>query len=548
MAEGGSVEINYATIRDSVAFTEGGAIFNNGSVNIFWSIIENNQSTAITNNGLVDIESSTLRNNAGAAAGMLQNRMDAISNLRSSAVLNNQALDNDIGDGGAIYNDFGGTVNITSVTFEQNRAQNSGGAIRNFSGGNVTINRSSFNNNTATTGEGGAIATRFSAGLTISNSTFTNNTAINGGAIANGGNASTFTFLTIAQNTATTGGGIFNVENFGLPTLTNSILSANTGGNCAGPIDEVGGNIDDGNSCGFDVMNDSLINTNPLLEQFDGVAFPLQQNSPAIDAAPSCAGFDEDQLGFTRPNGTACDIGALEYILVPDPPIRNYPEPGATLGNGNADWPPFTFQHFPGVEWYQIWIGTDESTNYGTTSLYQWYPAFDTSDSATPGSGICNEQTNICTIPTDIWLPDGSYSWWMTYWTPGDTLNTINLNWTETTFNVDFLPPEATLVFTNPTDNQILAAEPDLITWARDTDVLWYHFWIGTADYQTTVYFGWQDATEICDASVCTFNVNTFDFPNDNYEIWTEVWGPAGFLNWNAVNSGQSSSFTVNSN
>ncbi|PJF20207.1 MAG: hypothetical protein CUN56_17330, partial [Phototrophicales bacterium] len=75
-----------------------------------------------------------------------------------------------------------------------------------------------------------------------------------------------------------------------------------------GTINDNGGNLEDTNTCGLS----SGFNTDPLLGEFNGIYYPLKAGSPAIDNAPTCAGLTTDQIGTPRPQGSACDIGAIE--------------------------------------------------------------------------------------------------------------------------------------------------------------------------------------------------------------------------------------------
>ena len=46
------------------------------------------------------------------------------------------------------------------------------------------------------------------------------------------------------------------------------------------------------------------------------VLYPLEEGSPAIDAAHPAYCRKTDQIGTERPQGGACDILAIEYVLV----------------------------------------------------------------------------------------------------------------------------------------------------------------------------------------------------------------------------------------
>jgi parallel beta-helix repeat protein/predicted outer membrane repeat protein len=96
-----------------------------------------------------------------------------------SLTLKNGKENNDFG--GAIYNYFNSTLNVTNCNFTQNTA-NEGGAISN-GYSTLTVTNSSFTQNTAKY-DGGAIS-NVDGILTVTESTFTNNSANYGGAIHN---------------------------------------------------------------------------------------------------------------------------------------------------------------------------------------------------------------------------------------------------------------------------------------------------------------------------------------------------------------------------
>ncbi|MEQ8675496.1 MAG: choice-of-anchor Q domain-containing protein [Aggregatilineales bacterium] len=209
------------------------------------------------------------------------------------------------GLGAGLYN--AGTITINNSIFSNNNTTGGGGAI-NHVGTLITINNSMFINNT---GQffGGAINTNYP--LTITNSTFIDNTAGDkGGVIQNYGGTVTLINNTFSSNSAPNGA-VVNNDNVagGVVTMTNNIMSGNTGTTCSVimPVDN-GGNLEDVNNCGLTTGS----NTNPLLGAFNGSYYPLLAGSPAIDGAPTCAGLTNDQIGTARPQGVACDIGAIE--------------------------------------------------------------------------------------------------------------------------------------------------------------------------------------------------------------------------------------------
>lgn len=120
---------------------------------------------------------------------------------------------------------------------------------------------------------------------------------------------------TISHNRAPIGGGIC----CGSMELRNTIVAGQLGGgNCAlVTIFDGGYNLDDGTSCGFSTANNSLSNTDPLLDpaglKNNGgrtQTIALQRGSPAIDVIPAGVNgcgttITSDQRGVSRPREQA---------------------------------------------------------------------------------------------------------------------------------------------------------------------------------------------------------------------------------------------------
>jgi predicted outer membrane repeat protein len=248
--------------------------------------------------------------------------------------------------GGAILNTAGGTLNITNVTFSNNRVPSGlGGAI--YSTGVVNITGSTFSGNkSATTGTGGAI--NISNNLTVYNSSFSNNTGSSGSAIYISGGThviSNTTFYSNAVGTNAFGalaayssanvtivnstiannkgggigypGGMFANINSNL-YVGNTIIANNTDGNCqdTSRIADRGYNIDDGATCFTGGTSFTQNNTNPQLGTFTNGVMPLNSNSTAIDRAfsPYYACPTVDQRGQAR-DDLGCDVGAYELTI-----------------------------------------------------------------------------------------------------------------------------------------------------------------------------------------------------------------------------------------
>jgi len=133
----------------------------------------------------------------------------------------------------------------------------------------------------------------------------------------------------VAGNTTTTGGAIWSIA--AAPTLKNTIIAYNSGGNCSGAMASSGHNLEDANTCSLTAAGD-LVNTDPILGPLADNGGPtwthaLLDGSPAINAGSGdCPPPAADQRGVARPQGAACDIGVFEAL-----PLPGYPRPkGAT--------------------------------------------------------------------------------------------------------------------------------------------------------------------------------------------------------------------------
>jgi hypothetical protein len=121
-------------------------------------------------------------------------------------------------------------------------------------------------------------------------------------------------FATIAEHQASiAGGGIANGA--GTFTIRGTILAANTADNCTGTATSAGNNLDSGTTCSLPAGE--LSNSNPLLGPLAANGGPtathaLLPGSPAQDSGGTAGCPPTDQRGTSRPQGSACDIGAYE--------------------------------------------------------------------------------------------------------------------------------------------------------------------------------------------------------------------------------------------
>ena len=305
-----------------------------------------------------------------------------------------------VDDGGGVYNQGGGKLRLQNTIIRDNQAADDGGGIRN-NGELVIINSSVISNTsigTTTTSGGGGLLNASGASVTIISSTFSGNTARNGGGVRNDGTLD-LTNSTLSGNIASeSGGGLSNTVNVVAPgivlgrataTIANSTITNNEAQNVSEqPIDTGGGVANFGvvtvtNSIiAANVDNDDIVNINffigagstttagnnligngdntpgltngsngdqvgSAVTPFDPQLDTLQANggftqthaplvgSPVIDAGTTgtvpADAFDLDRDGntaevisvdqrgipFARVGGTAVDIGAVEGVVVP---------------------------------------------------------------------------------------------------------------------------------------------------------------------------------------------------------------------------------------
>ncbi len=251
-----------------------------------------------TSSGQLLVTNSQLSQNKAIYGG-------AIGSSGPATIETTSFISNESSGGGAIYTD-GSTLQATGCTFFNNSS--TGGSVH--------------------TGWGGAVGVRWAATAGLTNCTFSDNSAEQrGGAIYVDHNATaTFSFVTISRNVATViDSGIYVQDSATNVDITHSIVTDKCRDDGSGAsITSLGFNLDAGDTCGFDVGMNDLINDNPQLGtlQDNGgptVTMALPASSPAVDAGDvTCGAVTTDQRGLGRPSdgdgdGTPeCDIGAFE--------------------------------------------------------------------------------------------------------------------------------------------------------------------------------------------------------------------------------------------
>jgi VCBS repeat-containing protein len=233
-------------------------------------------------------------------------------NLTGVSLLNNKAV-----SGGAVYNDTGGVFTATDTVFKDSTTTSGyGGALWNDA--SMTLDRVSIVNNTSTRGGG---IEQNAGTLSLINATVSGNSSTYDGAgIEIVGGSATISFSTIANNSTTNsgiGGGIKLTGGSG--SIANSIVFGNTaqwnGQNIDGALTSGGHNVV-GSSNGFTLAGtDKSANPGLSALALDGSSGQYVQAITTSSNAYNAAGTPApttDQRGVTR--GASADIGAYEVV------------------------------------------------------------------------------------------------------------------------------------------------------------------------------------------------------------------------------------------
>ena len=340
----GVLTVTESTFRNNTAYSRGGGILNTGTLTATQIALD-------SNNAFDGV-------NAGTGGG-LQNESGTVT-LAGSTISFNDAV-----SGGGIYN--ASALTLISNTFTYNRAFAGGGGLFNYSTGTLTATENTFSNNIAFNGGGGIVnvGTLTATKITLSkNSAFDSDTMGTGGGFQNNpGAVATLTNCTISNNeakgpkddggggvmvyTATlhlvnctitanstvsdgstgNGGGGISTTSGVTVTLQNTLVAGNTSTankpDLSGVIISRGhnliGSVDGSTGISGGVNGDIAgSNANPvearlsILAEYQGSTqtHALLPGSPALDAGADC--LATDQRDITRPQGSACDIGAFE--------------------------------------------------------------------------------------------------------------------------------------------------------------------------------------------------------------------------------------------
>jgi hypothetical protein len=332
-----------------VTSAHGGGIYWDGDVVLEDATITANSATApfgglgggVFATGEVLVSRSTISDNVAGSNGNFGGLAGGLS-AGGGASITDSTLSGNIAAGGA---QFGGT----------------GGAI--FGNSNVLIIRSTIAGNAATvsgdgTGGGNGGGVVINADLAVYNSTVTANaaTGMNGsnGGLAAGGDTA-IAYSTIVGNSASSRANLQDLNSdptFGVDVIFGSVISDPLGGgtNCGSASDAVsqGYNHADDASCNLTATGDRQSAVDPLLGALAANGGPTATRlpaatSPLLDAIPPAAcqtgvgaGIVVDQRGIARPQGTGCDIGAVEVVVTVPPSTTTTSTPGSSTTTPNG--------------------------------------------------------------------------------------------------------------------------------------------------------------------------------------------------------------------
>ena len=285
------------------------------------------------NGGRLTVNNLTFTQGLADSGGAMRLRNGAQARVANARFEINRAT-----NGGAIaMADDNVSLEVDGSSFAKNSAGDYGGAIHAFRG-EASIRNSSFIQNRGVIG--GAIYA-INRKVDVANSTFSENrSGAGGGALDLVSGEFTLTHLTFVGNRSDTGTGNAIKRNGGNVYLRNSILAdGDFGDECEGILRQNVGNLSRDGSCSMQGLDDVRLGELTASPAY----YRLLDNSPALDAADPQYCLDTDQLGTARPQGGACDVGAIESANArpAQPPIE--PPPPCPLADqiiaANTDAP-----------------------------------------------------------------------------------------------------------------------------------------------------------------------------------------------------------------
>ena len=246
----------------------------------------------------------------------------------SAAIEDSRIHDNKSkGPGGGVDSRGDGPLALETTSITGNTAS-IGGGINHVGDATLNVNRSTLSGNFAESG--GGVFSDGDGESTVENSTVSTNRAgqFGGGLLVS--SRLTLRHSTVAGNSAASGGGVNNgggdLVGDGTVFLANTIVANSPiGGNCAGRMTSLGGNVDSADTCQLRETSDQP-GTDPRLGALANNGGPTQTHallagSPAQERAV-CTELEPcppvDQRGVARPLFDGADAGAYESELEPE--------------------------------------------------------------------------------------------------------------------------------------------------------------------------------------------------------------------------------------
>ena len=378
----GEIEIRGSKIQQNLAEEPGGGVFSMRRITVRDSVITNNLANddgggLYARRGGVQVFDSTISNNLVDGSGGAIGSTGDILLVRSHSDGNTTD-----GDGGALYTDEDGDVTVVDSTVDGSDADGPGGAIWTLEG-DVTVVGSTLNGNRAddrggaiggeadvfvinsTVARNAAVAHVgggiFSRGnLYVANSTVSNNYAEGQGGGILGGSMVRLEHSSILNNVAPVAANVGAGERLeSYASVIGPARIVDIGGevqptkkncNLTDGVKSFGHNFVTDASCGLDHTSDMVAEGDPLLGPLGdnggfGETLLPEPLSPVLDRVPTdacdLAPFErflkegdqhlegliddrpalmrKDQRGVERPQGPACDVGAVELEPEPGP-------------------------------------------------------------------------------------------------------------------------------------------------------------------------------------------------------------------------------------
>ena len=357
----GNLTLNNVTVRDNSSNTGGAGVFSRGALTVLSSSVFSNTYDGIySQTGSLVVQNSEFTNNTGSGVNIGDGNA-AISGSTFKANMLNMSVNNGIvnvttssfseGKSAGVVN-YSSKLMISESSFTNNTNIYANCATLCNAFGNVgeiSVDRSTFANNMSTAGSYGGSAIFNGNIMTVTNSTFygnqttgastgtihnqgpmlfinntvssnTNSGSTNTGAIVQPADQTSDLRITNSTIYLNTGRGTAVVT--GTVRIANTIIAANSAGNCTGSITNGGHNLSDTAGCsGFTISNPLL---GPLTDNGGPALTHMPaSNSPAVDRIPAALCPATDQRGVARPfpAGGLCDIGSVERVIFSYVPV-----------------------------------------------------------------------------------------------------------------------------------------------------------------------------------------------------------------------------------